>query len=87
MMRRFSSARREVAVDECPGCGGFWLDQGELLRIRTEFPTEEARRKASERLLGETHPEDVGTFAAGSVASAARSRSLAWVFQLLSTRW
>jgi Zn-finger nucleic acid-binding protein len=36
MMRRFFSARRLVEVDECPNCGGLWLDGGELSRIRSE---------------------------------------------------
>lgn len=38
--------RRElhgVEVDECPGCGGIWLDQGEL---------EELARRESEGWLG-----------------------------------
>jgi len=34
--RHFFSARRRVEVDECPGCGGCWLDAGELAKIRAE---------------------------------------------------
>jgi len=41
LKRHFFSAKRQVEVDECPGCGGYWLDAGELERIRQE--TEEAR--------------------------------------------
>ena len=29
MMRHFFSVKKDVEVDECPGCGGFWLDAGE----------------------------------------------------------
>jgi len=36
MMRHFTSVLHEVEVDECPGCGGYWLDAGELARIRDE---------------------------------------------------
>ncbi|HYT61916.1 MAG TPA: zf-TFIIB domain-containing protein [Haliangiales bacterium] len=36
LMRRHFSARRRVEVDECPGCGGYWLDAGELEKIREE---------------------------------------------------
>jgi len=36
MMRHFFSERREVEVDECPSCGGVWLDPGELTQIRRE---------------------------------------------------
>jgi len=41
LKRHYFSAKRRVEVDECPGCGGYWLDAGELDQIRQE--TEEAR--------------------------------------------
>ncbi len=48
LKRRFFSARRQVEVDECPGCGGYWLDAGELDKIRQEkgagAEAEKARR-------------------------------------------
>jgi len=34
--RHFFSARRRVEVDQCPNCGGYWLDAGELNQIRAE---------------------------------------------------
>jgi Zn-finger nucleic acid-binding protein len=34
--RHFFSAKRRVEVDECPNCGGYWLDAGELALIRAE---------------------------------------------------
>jgi uncharacterized protein len=34
--RHFFSAKRRVEVDECPNCGGYWLDAGELAMIRDE---------------------------------------------------
>jgi Zn-finger nucleic acid-binding protein len=36
LQRHFFSAARRVQVDECPNCGGYWLDAGELALIRTE---------------------------------------------------
>lgn len=36
LKRHFFSAKRLVEVDECPNCGGYWLDAGELTRIRAE---------------------------------------------------
>jgi len=42
MMRHFYSARRRTMVDECPNCGGFWLDAGELSDVREE--TQDAKR-------------------------------------------
>jgi Zn-finger nucleic acid-binding protein len=51
LMRHFSSARQTVVVDECPTCAGMWLDFGELGQIRSEYPTEEARRQAAQAHL------------------------------------
>jgi uncharacterized protein len=34
--RHFFSAKRRVQVDQCPNCGGYWLDAGELEQIRAE---------------------------------------------------
>lgn len=36
LKRRFFSPEKRVQVDECGGCGGIWLDAGELERIRHE---------------------------------------------------
>jgi uncharacterized protein len=48
LMRHFWSVKREVTIDECPECGGIFLDAGELARIRAEFPTEAARHAAAD---------------------------------------
>lgn len=34
--RHFFSAKRRVEVDQCPNCGGYWLDAEELAGIRAE---------------------------------------------------
>jgi uncharacterized protein len=47
LMRHFFSANRAITVDECPTCGGMWLDAGELGQIRSEYPSVEARRHAA----------------------------------------
>jgi len=41
LKRRFFSPRRRVEIDECPGCGGVWLDAGELEEIRKEMEEEQ----------------------------------------------
>ncbi len=53
LMRHFSSVKRGVTVDECPGCGGFWIDAGELGGIRSEFETDEDREKAAAAYFSE----------------------------------
>ncbi len=53
MMRRFYSPKRQIEIDECPQCGGIWLDAGELAKIRELFPTEEARKRAGREFVDE----------------------------------
>ncbi|MDP4116493.1 MAG: zf-TFIIB domain-containing protein [Bacteroidota bacterium] len=51
MLTHFESPERKVKVNECPMCGGIWLDAGELAAIRGEFKTEEERNKAVEEFI------------------------------------
>jgi Zn-finger nucleic acid-binding protein len=53
LMRHFWSVERAVTIDQCPECSGFFLDAGELGRIRDEFPTEEARHAAADAYFKE----------------------------------
>jgi uncharacterized protein len=41
LKRHFFSARKQVEVDHCPSCAGYWLDAGELEKIRAEKANEE----------------------------------------------
>lgn len=43
MVRNYSSVKRQIAVDECYFCGGKFLDNGELIKIREEYATEAER--------------------------------------------
>src|SRR6266481_970197 len=47
LKRHFFSARRQVEVDECPNCGGYWLDAGELAKIRAEKSLSSELQKAT----------------------------------------
>jgi hypothetical protein len=48
MMRRFFSRLRGVEIDECAGCGGIWLDGGELEAIKREAAQLEAGQPLTE---------------------------------------
>src|SRR5262245_4593338 len=39
LVRHFYSIAQEIEVDDCPSCGGIWLDAGELAAIRKMFKT------------------------------------------------
>ena len=60
MMRHFNSARREVEVDECPKCAGFWLDADELDAIRSAFSSEDEKQKATEHFVKEYIEKNYG---------------------------
>ena len=49
LKRRYFSPKRQFEIDECPGCGGYWLDAGELEKIRDEMD-ETARRKETQAI-------------------------------------
>ena len=51
LMRHFSSPSRAVTIDECPTCGGIWLDRGEFERIQSERMSPEARHRAARALF------------------------------------
>ena len=59
MMRHFSSIKREVEVDECPGCGGFFLDRGELNTLRHQYANDEERTEAANEMFGDMFDDDL----------------------------
>lgn len=48
LKRHFFSARRQVEVDQCPNCGGYWLDAGELEKIHEEQTHSAAAEKMND---------------------------------------
>ena len=45
---------KEVNVDECYACGGFFLDSGELKQMRDGYMSEDEREVYVQRLISET---------------------------------
>ena len=45
LMRHYFSRKKKVEIDDCPGCGGIWLDAGELAQIRKELPPADERKE------------------------------------------
>src|SRR5207253_6203211 len=50
LQRHFFSAKRKVEVDQCPNCGGYWLDAGELAQIRAERAGTDAEKAAEHNI-------------------------------------
>ncbi|WP_455212366.1 TFIIB-type zinc ribbon-containing protein [Kaarinaea lacus] len=53
MMRRYYSGKQQIEIDECPQCGGIWLDAEELAAIRELFPSREDYRRAQTEFVNQ----------------------------------
>lgn len=83
MLRHFFSVKREVEVDECAGCGGYWIDYGELRTIRTQFATEEERKKAADAYFTDIFDLELTKIRAQSQESAEKARKIAKAFRFI----
>ncbi len=58
MMRRYYSPLHIVEIDECPGCGGIWLDTGELSKLQSLMLNEKERAILRAQLMEDyRHPK------------------------------
>ena len=83
LMRHFFSVKRDVTVDECPECGGYWLDPGELRSIRTDFASDEERRAAAEAYFDETFGGQLSAAHAETEEHLARAHKVANMFRFI----
>ncbi len=81
--RHFFSVKKNVEVDECPTCGGFWLDVGELRDLRALYPSEEARREAARAYFEEAFGDELAEARARSEEALARARRVANMFRFI----
>ncbi len=51
MLQHKFSPEKPVVVDECPNCGGVWLDGGELTEIRRPAVAKEDRIEATQKFF------------------------------------
>ena len=54
MVKNFSSAKKQIQIDECYACGGKFLDNQELLKFRGEYNTEEERSQDVVKMMYST---------------------------------
>lgn len=84
LTRRFFDAQRQVEIDECPNCGGVWLDYGELAEIRKLPSSPGEQEKAVQEHLHKVLSSDVaGPAGAGAPDT---TRRLARIFRFLGPR-
>ena len=83
MMRHFMSAKREVEVDECPACAGFWLDAGELGQVRNQFETEAERKGAANAYFSDVFGDELTKMRSESDEKNMRARNIAKMFRFI----
>ncbi len=83
MMQHFFSVRRSVTLDECPSCGGIWLDSGELGLIRNQFTSERERRQAAEAYFNDVFGPKLGIMREEGEEQRQRARKIARIFRYI----
>lgn len=83
MQKHFVSVKHEIEVDECPTCGGIWLDCGELGQIRNQYTTEEERSKAAHAYFSELFDDKLAAMRAESEAKLQKAKKFARVFRFI----
>ena len=83
MMRHFASVKRQVQVDECPNCGGHWLDLGELAMIRAQFTDAAERHEATEAFFDELFSEELEEMEALSRKERKRATRIAYLLRFI----
>ena len=84
MMRHFFSPNQEVEVDECPKCGGFWLDEGELFSLRNQYSDTEERSKAAQKHFAALFDVDLARMKSESEEKTEKAQKISRMFRLIS---
>jgi uncharacterized protein len=77
LFRHYFSARNEIEVDDCPACGGIWLDMGELAAIRQEFETDVKRKQNAHQTFDQLFSKDLNASQAQREASLKSAENFA----------
>lgn len=83
MARHFFSVRMGVEIDECPKCGGVWLDHGELAKVREQFDSDDEMDEAAAEHFSQVLGKEFAAMAAESEQDRQRATKLANLFRFL----
>ena len=83
MMRHFFSVKKEVELDECPACGGFWLDAEELSKIHSLFSSEQERREAAEQHFSDVFDKEFSAIKAENEMTAKKAAKISNMFRFI----
>lgn len=83
MIRHFHSIKKEVEVDECPNCGGFWLDSGELGRIRSQYSSDAERKEAAKDYFEKIFGQELKKMQEESEEKLEKAKKIARLFRFI----
>lgn len=74
----------DITVDVCKGgCGGFWLDCGELGKIRSLFKSEEQRNEAARQYFSEIFDNQLAAMKAEGEDKLEKAQKIAKIFRFV----
>lgn len=59
MVKNFASPKKDVTIDQCYNCGGVFLDNNELLKIRGEYSSESEKLADVEAMIKANFGEEL----------------------------
>jgi Zn-finger nucleic acid-binding protein len=83
LSRHFFSVKRQIEVDECPKCGGFWLDSGELAEIRPQYKSEEERKQAAKAVYDDLFDDELDRIRKESEEETEKVQRIARIFRFI----
>ncbi len=84
MMRRYYSLLNVVEIDECPGCGGIWLDTGELDKIHNNELSDAELARLRMNLIDQTTSPNINVTPKYQLNSISKGNSLDAVFEIVT---
>ena len=77
------AGKREIEVDECPACGGFWLDAGELRQIREQYETDAERSGKANEYFDAVFGGEIGKMHQESQEKKEKAQKIAGMFKFI----
>ncbi len=87
LRKHFFSFKQRVEVDSCPGCGGYWLDHGELELIRSEFENDDARDQAAKQFMDDLDDRHVSAPCSVAMEKTTRVTTLSAMLRIVGSRY
>ena len=81
--RHYFSVKREVEIDDCPRCGGIWLDAGEFAAIRRSFATEQEHKQAADQYFKKLFEKDLVELGAKDQATLERAKKFSHAIRFI----